>query len=294
MIVDPRALFPLPEAQRFGQRLARAGRLRRGRLLRHTFPDGETLIRVEGSAAQTAVVVAYLDRPNAKVVDVLLAADALRHAGAQRLILVAPYLPYMRQDRVFRPGEPCSQKLFGKMLRVGFDAVVTVQPHLHRVRRLSEVVPGRAVSAAPAIARWLRGKLKDAWIVGPDAESERWVAPVAKLLRRPWFVGEKKRRGDRSVTIRFPKIPPATRVVLIDDVASSGGTLMAAAERLYAGGAAEVHAVVVHALFDLETAQAMRGAGIVQIVSCDTVPHPTNGISCIPELLDGLAPYLER
>ncbi len=278
----------MPEARSFGRRLANRGRIALGRVTRHEFPDGESLVRVPSPAAKQAVVVQYLHQPNAKVLDTLLAADALRQARSERVVLVAPYLPYMRQDSVFEPGQPVSQKVFGKLLQVGFDAVLTVEPHLHRVQRFGEVVRGRAVSAAPAIARWLERKFPDAWIVGPDAESERWVRPVARTLRQPWMVGKKQRLDERTVRIQFPRIPRGARVVLVDDIVSSGATLVAAARALRQAGASEIHAVMVHALFDLETAKAMRAAGIQRIASCDTVPHPTNRISCVPEILQAL------
>ncbi|MCZ4328253.1 ribose-phosphate pyrophosphokinase-like domain-containing protein, partial [Brachybacterium paraconglomeratum] len=82
-----------------------------------------------------------LDQPNEKLVELLLAARTARTLGAPHLTLVAPYLPYMRQDIAFSPGEAVSQRIVGPFLASLVDAVITVDPHLHRVASLRDVVP---------------------------------------------------------------------------------------------------------------------------------------------------------
>jgi ribose-phosphate pyrophosphokinase len=236
------------------------------------------------------VVVRSLFNPNAKLIETILAADALRQAGAQRVTLVAPYLPYMRQDAVFSAGEPISQRAVGALLGRDFDAVLTLEAHLHRVFELSEVIPGRArsVSAAPAIAAFLGRRRRGLLLVGPDEESRPWIQAVASTAGVDWLVGEKTRLGDQSVQIRFPKIPAVHRAVLLDDIASSGITLAAGARALRRAGVATVEAVVVHALFAPGALGRIRAAGITRIASCDTVPHPTNAIRTAPLLAEAL------
>jgi ribose-phosphate pyrophosphokinase len=226
------------------------------------------------------------------LIEVLLAADALRRAGAPRLTLIAPYLPYMRQDCVFRSGEPISQRVVGALLGAAFDRVLTVEAHLHRVRRLSEVVPGGralSLSAAPAIAQWAAARRRGLIIVGPDAESAPWISAVARRAAVPWVVGEKRRRGDRRVTLRFPPLPPGvSHALIVDDIASSGATLAAAARALHGTGVRVVDAVVVHALIDAGGVARVRRAGIRRLLSCDTIPHPSNAISVVPLLAAAL------
>jgi ribose-phosphate pyrophosphokinase len=140
----------------------------------HQFPDGETLVRVSPRVSAHAILVRSLYDPNTKLIEILLAADALRRAGARRVILVAPYLPYMRQDTVFSPGEPVSQKVIADCLGRAFDHIVTIEPHLHRVHRLRDVFPcdTTALSAAPALAAWIQRTGRRSLVVGPDEESE--------------------------------------------------------------------------------------------------------------------------
>ncbi len=248
---------------------------------RHCFPDGESLVRVASPVAKRAILVRSLHDPNDKLVEVLLAADALRRAGAEFVDLVAPYLPYMRQDSVFTEGEPNSQQVVGGLLAANFDSITTVEAHLHRVAALSEVAGSgaRSLSSAPAICEWVQHHAPGALIVGPDVESTPWVEAIASTADLPYVVGEKTRRGDVSVEIEFPRVAQRGRAVIVDDIASSGVTLAAAATSLRRAGIRDVSAVVVHAIFAAGAMRRIREAGVRDVVSSDTVPHESNGYS---------------
>lgn len=274
----------IADSTRFARRLARSLEAPFVPVRTHPFPDGETLVRVSHRAGAEAILVQSFDGPDRKLMPALLAADALRRAGARRVTLIAPYLAYMRQDSVFRPGEPISQRVFGECLGRAFDRVLTVEAHLHRARRLGDVMPGRArsLSAAPAIARWLARRGGGAIAAGPDEESEPWIRAVARAAGVRWVVGAKRRLGDRSVRVRFPELPRGTRAVVIDDIASSGATIAAAVRALRERGVRTVDAAVVHAIFAPGALDLIRRAGARTVVSCDTVEHPTNTIQCAP------------
>jgi ribose-phosphate pyrophosphokinase len=251
----------------------------------HTFPDGELRVTV-GTAAATAILHASLDRPNEKLIALLFAAEALRRAGAKRLVLVAPYLCYMRQDAAFHPGEAISQRAIGRLLAATVDRVVTVDAHLHRTPDIAAVFPGieaENLSAMPAIASALSrsGIDPETIVIGPDAESEPWVSDLAGRLCLQHTIARKSRRGDRSVQIEFdePKLISGRPALLVDDIVSSGGTLIAAAQRLKAAGSTFIDAVVTHALFPPGMTLAFAEAGIRSVRSSDSVAHPTNAIA---------------
>ena len=257
----------------------------------HHFPDGESRLRVAASPGGAAVLLRSLHDPNAKLVEVLLAADALRRAGATRLTLVAPYLGYMRQDAVFEPGEALSQRAIGSLLGVAFECVLCVEAHLHRVKTLAEVFPCRAESlpAAPVLAAWLRGEGAPL-LVGPDEESEPWLRDLAGRSGLAWCVGAKRRRGDRDVEVTLPPLPRGVEhALLVDDIVSSGATFAAAARALRAAGVTRVEALVVHAIFAPGALETLHTAGVSQVVSTDTIPHATNRISVAPLLAAALA-----
>jgi ribose-phosphate pyrophosphokinase len=282
---EPAAIVhAIADSARFARRLARILDATFAAVRTHAFPDGETLVRVAHRAGAEAILVQSFNDPDCKLMPALLAADALRRSGARRVTLVAPYFAYMRQDKIFHPGEPISQRVFGRSLGRAFDRVLTVEPHLHRTRRLSEVTGGRArsLSAAPAIARWLAPRSSGMIAVGPDEESAPWIKAVARAAGIRWTVGVKRRLGDRRVQIHFPELPPGARAVVIDDIASSGATIAAAARSLCERGIRTVDALVIHAIFARGALDIIRRSGVRTVVSCDTVEHPSNRIQCAP------------
>ena len=283
------------EAKRLAARLA----LPLDEIALHRFPDGELRVTV-GEAPATAILFASLADPNEKLLALLFAADALRRGGAKRLVLISPYLCYMRQDTAFHPGEAVSQKVVGRLLAGSFNRVVTVDAHLHRTKDIRDVFPGIEVnnlSAVPAIADVLRGKSIDpaTVVVGPDEESMPWVADLASRLELAHAVGRKSRRGDRSVTIEFSQrgLFKDRPILLIDDIVSSGGTLIRCAAELRAAGCGVIDAVVVHALFPPEAVGVLLQAGIRSVVSTDSVPHPTNAIALDAVLAEALRKDLQ-
>ena len=275
----------LPSAAREARQLA--GRLDLGlnTIAVHRFPDEELRVTV-GAAAPTTILYAPLDRPSDKLLAVLFAAEALRRGGAKRLVLVAPYLCYMRQDTAFHAGEAISQKVVGSLLAGAVDRVITVDAHLHRTKHIGDVFPGieaEDLSAMPAIFETLRMSGVDpaTVVVGPDEESEPWVAELAGLLGTSHTVARKVRRGDHVVEVVFadPRLLAGRPVLLVDDIVSSGGTLIACARALLSAGSRAIDAVVTHALFPPEMIRKFHEVGIRSIRSTTSVPHPSNAIA---------------
>lgn len=294
MIGYPAALFAFAETLDPARRLAAALDLPCIEIELHRFPDGESRVRVPASA-QAALLYRSLDRPNDKLVELMLAASALRDSGTARLTLVAPYLCYMRQDMAFRPGEAVSQRAVCGFLDRLFDAVVTVEPHLHRIESLSSVfdtAQATALSATALLAQTLRmdGVDPATVLVGPDGESRQWAEALAAATGLPFILGDKHRAGDRDIRIALPE---AGRVqgrpaLLIDDMVSTGRTLAECAALLYAAKATRVEALVVHALYGPADAAALAAAGIARIRSTDGVPHPSNAVPLAPLLAEAL------
>lgn len=282
------------------RRLAEAAGLAAVAIARHRFPDEELRLTLplHDAAAfpETLVVYRSLDRPNDKLVELLLIARHARAQGVRRLVLVAPYLAYMRQDIAFHPGEVVSQPLVGRFLAELFDAVITVDPHLHRIARLDQAIPLKhavALSGAPRLAELIAERREAPLLVGPDAEARQWVQSAAAATGFEAGVCHKTRRGDRDVAITLPDIEVAgRRVVLMDDVASSGHTLARAAEALLAAGAASVDVAVTHALFAGDALSVIEAAGVGEVWSTDAIAHGSNAIALAPLLAEALGGLL--
>lgn len=274
------------------QRLAEALGAPFASIALHRFPDGEALPTVSG-AGETVIVYRSLDRPDAKLMPLLLAAEAWRGAGVRRLVLVAPYLCYLRQDARFRPGQPISRDVIASLIGPRFDRIVTVAPHLHRTRDLAAAFATSAtvLSAADALAGAVAGGAADIPIViGPDVESEPVVAALAGRLGAPFTTLRKIRNGDSDVALTAPADLDVAgrRVVLADDVCSSGATLAAAARALIARGATLVEAAVAHGLYDEPALSALRQAGVARIVATDSCAHPGPSVALAHTLAQAL------
>lgn len=250
---------------------------------RHVFPDGEIKLQLPGSLPPQVVLLRSLHQPNDKLIELLLAARTARTLGAQHLTLVAPYMAYMRQDIAFHPGEAVSQQIVGQFLAGLFDAVITVDPHLHRVSSLQQAIPtpqALALTAAPLLADFVFRQCPDALLVGPDEESEQWITAAAKAHQLDHAVCRKTRHGDRHVGVELPDVNVTGRaVVLLDDIASSGHTLAQAAQLLLRAGARSVDVAVTHALFAGDALAVVKGAGVNHIWSTDAVRHDSNCVS---------------
>lgn len=249
----------------------------------HRFPDGESRIRVPTELPERVVICRSLNQPDSKLIELLLAVRTLREQGVQHITLLAPYLCYMRQDIAFNPGEAVSQHIVGNFLAELFDSVITVDPHLHRISRLDEAIPGIpaiALSAATTMGEFLKEHSQQPMIVGPDAESEQWVRAIAEPAGFDYAIASKHRLGDRQVEVQLPEKDFTDRnIVLVDDMISTGQTLIRVARKLKSCGVNNIDCLVTHALFTAEATSQLHHAGIRHIWSSDSINHPTNAVA---------------
>ncbi|MGE4158011.1 MAG: ribose-phosphate pyrophosphokinase [Planctomycetota bacterium] len=280
-------MLVLPENEAFAASLARAAGGDVGRLEVRRFPDQESYVRIEAPVTgRPVILVCSLHSPDTKVLQVLFAAATAKELGARSVGLVAPYLAYMRQDRRFHEGEAVTSLIFGRLLSGYVDWLVTVDPHLHRHPTLEAVyqIPSTALHAAPLIATWIRENVPDPVLIGPDSESAQWVESVAALASAPWTVLEKIRTGDKQVSVSVPHLEPWKNrtPVLVDDIISTARTQIAAVGRLKEAGMRPPVCMGVHALFAGDAYTALQAAGAGRIVTCNTIPHPSNAIDLAP------------
>ena len=277
-------LLALPTGRDFADRLADAGGFATLEVDHRHFPDGESYVRLpEGTRGDEVAVVASLHPPNTALIDAILAAETAREAGAERVGLVAPYLAYLRQDDQFRDGEGVTSRYVADLVSARFDWLTCVDPHLHRWDSLEAIysIPTWTVSAASAVADWVESNVERPVVIGPDDESAQWVEPTAGELDAPRAILSKERTGDRSVSIHAGDLPDDSEnctPIILDDIISSGGTMIEAVRRLREHGFEAPVCVGVHGLFADEAYDDLIAAGAREIVTTDTVEHHTNAI----------------
>jgi ribose-phosphate pyrophosphokinase len=249
------------------------------------FPDGELYLRVGGRLEGDDVVLVQSTRTDQDLIELLLLEDAVREAGARRTIVVVPYFAYARQDRRFFPGEPVSARALCRHVEVDADAVITVD--LHSSQTLTHFrKPAFEASGIPALGRLLKERPVDL-LVSPDKGGIERAKRMAQLLDRPWFALEKKRIDSDHVELSLPatSIPPLAgkHVVLLDDVITTGGTIVEAARLLKRHGAGAVTAACTHGLFLRDAFERIK-AVTDEVLSTDTLLNPAEKGSVAPDV----------
>lgn len=281
-------LAAMPGNQAMAEKIAAPIQGRVMQLDMRAFPDGETYLRFpDDMSGRDLALVCTLDHPDAKIVPLLFAARTARELGARRIGLIAPYLCYMRQDKRFHPGEALTSRLFAGLINEAFDWLVTLDPHLHRYKSLDRIyaIPARAVHAAPLLGQWIKQNVTDAFLIGPDQESQQWVSQVAQICGARYGVLSKERLGDRKVRITPPHLDSVgdTTPVLLDDIISSGRTMQEALKLVTPLFRKPPVIVAVHGIFADGVDAALRSAG-ARLVTTNSIPHSSNEIDIAPLL----------
>jgi ribose-phosphate pyrophosphokinase len=295
LLNDDCLLIGFPNYREAAQRLATAAGIPYAEALIHHFPDGETRLQLPEALPEYVILCQTLDHPNSKLMELVLAAATARDLGARHITLVAPYLCYMRQDKAFHPGEAVSQRIIGTLISQWIDTLITVDSHLHRVHQLKDAVPVNPainLNATTIMSAFLGEQLDNPFLVGPDEESEQWVAAIAHDKKFDYCVARKERLGDQQVRVSLPKADYRNRdIVLVDDVASTGRTLEEATLGLARFEPASISVLVTHALFVGNAQERLRRAGVSHIWSTDAIPHSSNALHLDRMLAEALSEY---
>ncbi len=288
-------IYFLPGNENLASLISKKSGIPLGSVNWRSFPDGETYLRLETDCGkQEVMLLATLPHPNDKILPLLFLTEAFRELGSRRITLVAPYLAYMRQDRRFHEGEGITSRYFAQLLSRYVDGLITVDPHLHRYHSLNEIysIPNQVLHATPFIADWIRDQVKNPLLIGPDSESEQWVADVAGRARAPYVVLNKIRQGDRDVEVSIPQVEKWLdhTPVLVDDIISSGRTMIETIGHLKRLQLKAPECIGIHAVFSEADYQALLAAGAARVTTTNTIPHESNGI----DISDLLVSLIER
>ncbi|WP_027066179.1 ribose-phosphate pyrophosphokinase [Maribacter sp. Hel_I_7] len=276
-------LFSLPGNQELTAQLAKKMNAEIGECKLRKFPDGESYTRILSDVkGKCVVMVCTLHEPDEKLLPLYFLSHTAKSLGAMCTCLVAPYLAYMRQDKVFHEGEGVTSTYFGKLISGFADSITTINPHLHRISSLGEVydIPNRVIHAADAISKYIKENIHNPVLIGPDSESEQWVSDVAKKAGVPFTVLQKVRHGDRDVEVSVPDVEKykESTPVLVDDIISTARTMIETTEHLKNAGMKPAICIGIHAVFSENAYQDLWDAYVENIITCNTIPHQSNRI----------------
>ena len=243
-----------------------------------TFPDGECYTRIDAEKLDDDVVIVQTTSPDSKLIELLLLQDAVRRLGAKSITLVIPYFGYARQDRVFKAGEPESAKVMCQHLDMNCDRVITVDIHKEAVLNYFNH-PHKDLKAAPVIAEYFKGKGID-MVLSPDIGAAGRAKMVGEVMGVPYDHLEKTRLSGTDVRIAPAKADvKGKKVLIVDDMISTGGTIIAAAYALREAGAAGISVACTHGVFVNNAIEKFTGSSLDALLSCNTLNNPVSHIS---------------
>lgn len=286
-------VFALPGNEKLAALLAEKLNASMGETLIRQFPDEETYVRILTEVSKKNIIVlCTLHRPDDKLLPLYFLCKGLKELGANKVTLIAPYLAYMRQDKRFQPGEVVSSEYFARLVSSFADELITIDPHLHRHNLMADIysIPCQVLHASELISSWIKENIEKPLLIGPDSESEQWVAEVAANSGAPFIILEKNRFGDRDVQVTLPQVENFKEhtPVLVDDIISTARTMIETVNHLKDAGMRAPVCIGVHPVFAGDSFSELLKTGVNRILSCNTIEHPSNGIDISGLLLKGI------
>lgn len=250
-----------------------------------TFPDGDMYLKFSSKLKGQKLIIVESFQPNSNdaLLNIIFAAKNAKSLGAKKVVLVCPYLAFMRQDKRFNDGEAINAQIMSNLLNnSGLDRIITIDPHLHRIKKMKDIftIQAENLTANDIIADFIGKKFKNEIVIGPDWESYQWADKISARLGVEDTVLEKTRNTSRKVSVEVKKeiTIKGKNVIIVDDIISTGNTMIKALKEAKKRGAKSVTAIGVHGLFVEKAYEKMKKAGFDNIYTVNTIEHKSNKI----------------
>jgi len=259
------------------------------RITRRRFADGELYVKLE-ETIEDAIIIGNT-YPDSSIIELILTEDAINNAGGKRKILVVPYYGYARQDAMFQQYEAISARALASIYKSLFEKIFVVNIHSPEgLAFLGE--KGKEIRSEVEIGKQIKLDGNDI-VISPDDGFSQEAGIIAQVAGISSSALNKKRVSDTKVIIEFPEDLDVNgkRVALVDDLISTGGTILEASKLLKSKGATRVNVYCIHGLFISGTS---KYSGYVdKIVTTDTVEGPFSSITVSGLIAQELKEYLK-
>jgi len=271
-------VVPGPSSQSLSCRVGREGNFEVVDMEYSRFPDGESYLRVCEEVENKDVAIVQSTRFDHEFVSLLQLIDACE--SAHRIIVVIPYMGYARQDRQFKAGEPISSRAIARSIEA--DEVVLINVHSELVMDYF-VCDVTNLDASRLLGEYFsRMDLSDPLFVAPDEGAISLAEEAATILHTDYSYFRKKRISPEEVITSGDMDVKGRDVVLIDDIISTGGTMVEAIQKLRGGGARSVYVSCIHPVFVRNAILRLYRAGAEEIVFTDTIENSQYKVSVAP------------
>ncbi|OWP56529.1 MAG: ribose-phosphate diphosphokinase [Thermoplasmatales archaeon B_DKE] len=253
---------------------------------RKKFPDGELYLRVNGNIRGCDVILVSNTRSNENIIETMLLLDAVKECEPHSLTAVIPYFGYARQHMRYKDGEPVSSKVWTYLIERFADTIVSVDIHDEQTLSYSSK-PFMNISIVDSIASHYAGKNIN-YVISPDDGGSQRAMKIAAMLGTKHFYIDKKRIDSNTVEMRIPDVDlRGKNVLIVDDIISTGGTIVKAVKLIREMGAAKIYVSAVHGIFTGDSENTIKSIADDLAVT-DTIESGSSKISVAKEIVDGI------
>lgn len=247
------------------------------------FPDGEKRVRVLDKVLDedVCVVQSTANPTDANYMELFFIIDALKRSGAKSITAIIPYFGYQRQDHQFREGEAVSVKVIAEILeKVGISKLIALDLHSIKIEEAFNISVAH-LSALSIFAKFIKEKNWDknsATLVSPDMGGIRRIKILSDMLNNMPYAVIEKNRDLASGKVSADKIQGyvGKKAIIVDDMISSGATIITAADILRKNGAKEIVVFATHAVFSGEAPKVLQESKVKVVYVTDTIFVPKN------------------
>ena len=245
------------------------------------FPDDELYVRILDDLSGEEVIIVQTTYPDPNIIELFLLQDAVKEADAKEVTVVIPYFGYARQDTKFEEGEAISARAIANLISVHADKIITVDPHKEHILDFF-TVPAFSCSAVEELSKYLKEKDID-MILAPDKGALEKAKQASRFIGCDFDHMEKTRIDGTTVQIKPKKLQTnGKNVAIIDDIISTGGTMVKSIKELKKHGAKKVFVSCTHGLFACNAIKKLTSAGCDEIIATDTIKGDFSKVKIAP------------